>query len=82
MINDLQQGNELNVPTSVGFLHHYRAKCVGLHGIKLMPGIDPKPENCLKNPTQVDRTMFKYKDRLLMNMKKVLKIISKQCQIF
>ena len=83
MINDLQEGKEQNVPPNVGLLHHYRAKCVGLeNGIELMPGVDPKPENCLKNPTKVDRTMYKYKGRLLKNINKVLPILSEQCKLF
>ena len=82
MINDLHQGSEFNVPPTVGFLHHYRAKCVGLrNGLELMPGIDPKPENCLKNPTKIDRTIYKYKERLLTNMNKVLLSLPQQCKL-
>ena len=77
MINDVQQGCENNVLPSIGFLHPHRAKCVVLpNRIELMSGIDPKSENCLENPTQVDRRIYKYKEKLLKNINNVLLTLS------
>ena len=83
MMNHPQQGNELNVPPSVGFMHHYRAKCVVLrNGIEWMSGIDPKSEIYLNNHTQVDRIMYRYKERLEKNINNVLLTLPKQCNQF
>ena len=70
-IHEFQQGKEVNVPTSVGFLHHYRATCV-----------DDEPDHpnkCIKDPTQVDRTIHKHKQKLLDSMDKVFLALSQQC---
>ena len=50
-IHEFQQGREVNVPTSVGFLHHYRATCADNTTKK-------DSEKCLIGPTVVDRTMY------------------------
>ena len=72
-IHEFQQGREVNVPTSVGFLHHYRATCVDVG-----PGSLKK---CLKGPTEVDQTMHKYKAQLLKNMNTEFLELSKQCKL-
>ena len=73
-IHEFQQGREVNVPTSVGFLHHYRATCADNTTKK-------DSEKCLIGPTVVDRTMYKYKERLLNNMNNVYQIIHQQCKL-
>ena len=73
-IHEFQQGREVNVPTSVGFLHHYRATCAD-NTTKL----DSK--KCLIGPTVVDRTMYKYKENLLKNMNNVFQILRHQCKL-
>ena len=73
-IHEFQQGREVNVPTSVGFLHHYRATCAD-NTTKL----DSK--KCLIGPTVVDRTMYKYKKQLLKNMNNVFQILRQQCKL-
>ena len=72
-IHDFQQGREVNVPTDIGFLHHYRATCVDVG-----PG---SLRTCLKGPTEVDRAMHKYKAQLLKNMNSAFLILSQQCTI-
>ena len=73
-IHEFQQGREVNVPTSVGFLHHYRATCADNTTKK-------DSEKCLIGPTVVDRTMYKYKEKLLKNMNNVFQIIHQQCKL-
>ena len=83
LINAVQQEVESNVPPSVGCLHPHRAKCVVLRNrIESMSGIDPKSENCLENPTQVDRRISKYKEKLLKNINNLLLTLSQQCSRF
>ena len=73
-IHEFQQGREVNVPTDIGFLHHYRATCVDVG-----PG---SLRTCLKGPTEVDRTMYKYKAQLLKNMNSVFLKLSRKCKLF
>ena len=83
MINHVQQGGESNGLSSIGFLHPHRAKCVVLRKrIESMSGIDPKSENCLENPTQVDRRIYKYKEKLLKNINSLLLTLSQQYNRF
>ena len=73
MINHVQQGGESNGLSSIGFLHPHRAKCVVLRNrIESMSGIDQKSKICLENPTQVDRRVYTYEDKLLKNINDVL----------
>jgi|ERR1712150_53543 len=65
---EFQQGNNLNVPTNVGFLHHYRVCEFG-------------GDDCVSAPNQVDRTVHKYQQTLLQNVKKVLLRLSDQCKL-
>ena len=69
-VEEFFEGIEVNVPTSIGFLHHYRAHA---------------PESSIhtadSGETVVDRTMHKYKDRLLSNVNRVLSDISQQCNL-
>ena len=67
-VEEFFEGIEVNVPTNIGFLHHYRSHT---------------PEFHTADPGQnvVDRTMHKYKDRLLSNVNQVLLDISQQCNI-
>ena len=67
-VEEFFEGIEVNVPTSIGFLHHYRTHTPGFHTD------DP-------GQTVVDQTMHKYKDRLLSNVNRVLLDISQQCNL-
>ena len=67
-VDEFFEGIEVNVPTSIGFLHHYRSHTPEFHTA------DP-------GHTVVDRTIHKYKDRLLSNVHQVLLDISQQCNI-
>ena len=70
IIDEFLDGIEVNVPHDIGFLHHYRANT---------------PKRAGANPTGhtvVDRTMHKYKDRLLNNIIEVLLDISQHCKLF
>ena len=73
-IHEFQQGKEVNVPTSIGFLHHYRATCVDVG-----PG---SLQTCLKGPVEIDRAMHKYKSQLLKNMNSVFLKLSRKCKLF
>ena len=65
---EYQQGSNLNVPTSVGFLHHYRVCEFG-------------GDDCVHQSNQVDRTAHKYRHILLENVKKVILKLSDQCKL-
>ena len=67
-VEEFFEGIEVNVPTSIGFLHHYRTHTPGFQTA------DP-------GQTVVDQTMHKYKDRLLSNVNRVLLDISQQCNL-
>ena len=67
---DYQRGENLNVPTNVGFLHHYRDVDRDVCG-----------DDCVNAPNQVDRTAHKYRDMLLENVKKVVLKLSDQCKL-
>ena len=67
-----QSQGTVYVPPSIGFLHHYRFGC-------------QKQEweiaNCDTDPTHVDRTVHKYKERLLLNVKRIIHQLSDQCKL-
>jgi hypothetical protein len=63
---EFSEGFNLNVPTSVGFLHHYRVCEFG--------GGD-----CIHTDSKVDRTAYKYRDDLVANTRKVLED-NKECK--
>ena len=65
---EFQQGNNLNVPTNVGFLHHYRVCEFG-------------GDDCVNAPSQVDQTVHKYQHTLSQNVKKVILKLSDQCKL-
>ena len=65
---EYQQGSNLNVPTSVGFLHHYRVCEFG-------------GDDCVHQSNQIDRTAHKYRHILLENVKKVILKLSDQCKL-
>ena len=69
---EYQKGVPLHVPTNIGFLHHYRRGCE--FGGETMG-------NCTNYPNQVDRTVHKYRQKLLENVKKVLFKLSYQCKL-
>ena len=58
---DFQEGFSLNVPTSVGFLHHYRVCEFG-------------GDDCVQTESVVDRTVAdRYKEDLISAMDRVLR---------
>ena len=65
---EFQQGNNINVPTNVGLLHHYRVCEFG-------------GDDCVNAPNQVDRTVHKYQQTLLENVKQVVHRLSDQCKL-
>ena len=67
-VEEFFEGIEVNVPTSIGFLHHYRAHTT-------------ESRTPISDQTVVDRTMHKYKDRLISNINQVLLDISQQCNL-
>ena len=71
MVYEYQVGSSLNVPTDIGFSHHYRFCESGKVGMG----------DCINDVNEVDRTVYKYKDTLLRNVKNVMKKLSKQCTI-
>jgi hypothetical protein len=54
-------GFSLNVPTSVGFLHHYRVCEFG-------------GDDCVRTESVVDRTAHRYKEELVKNVNAVLEM--------
>ena len=73
IINELEQGMEINVPPDIGLLHHYRGKCV--------PSETEDYQGCLNEPSKVDRSAHKFKERLLQNINKTLIALSNQCNL-
>ena len=65
---EFQQGNNLNVPTNVGFIHHYRVCEFG-------------GDDCVHTPNQVDQTVpHKYQAILTANVRSVLENLSDVCK--
>ena len=73
-IHKFQQGKEVNVPPVIGFLHHYRSQCI-------INNKNVKFKKCLKIPSHVDRTIYKYKKKLIERMDKVFVALSRQCNL-
>ena len=71
IIADFQKGREINVSPSIGFSHHYRNNCP----------VKKTKKNIKNLPNKVDRTIYKYKDGLLKNVKMILDKISDQCDL-
>ncbi|XP_040571227.1 beta-1,4-galactosyltransferase galt-1 [Lepeophtheirus salmonis] len=59
-------GKSLNVPTELGFLHHYRVCEFG-------------GDDCINTPSVVDKTVYKYKDLLIKNVEKVFESLHSKC---
>ena len=70
IVQDLEQGTQVNVPPNIGLLHHYREKCI------------QNDQRCLKRPSEVDRTAHKFKEKLLKNIKATMLRLSKKCNLF
>ena len=70
MVHEYLVGSNLNVPTNISFVHHYR----------LCP-LDADSVDCANEATQVDRTAYKYKDMVVYNIKNVMAILAEQCAI-
>ena len=63
------QGGNVNVPTPVGFLHHYRVCEFG-------------GDSCVHSANQVDTTVpDKYADDLKANMRKVISKLNSKCNL-
>ena len=97
LITEFHQGKEVNVPTDIGYLHHYRKHCaryswetrdfskkhkllIKLHNYKQIQQLDA--EYCLNAPTEIDRTMWKYKNKLLRQVNQIFQAVSQQCHLF
>ena len=65
---EFSSGHNLNVPTDIGFLHHYRVCEFG--------GSD-----CVNTPHATDRTVYKYKNLLVRNVDKIVQKLSAECQL-
>jgi hypothetical protein len=65
---EFARGYNLNVPTSYGYLHHYRVCEFG-------------GDDCIHTESHVDRTMYRYRDLLLKNVDKVVQKLSNRCQL-
>ena len=73
-IHKFQQGREVNVPPDIGFLHHYRSNCI-------INNKNVKFKKCQNIPTEVDRTMYTHKKKLIERMDKVFVALSQQCNL-
>lgn len=65
---EFARGSNLNVPTSHGFLHHYRVCEFG-------------GDDCVHTDSQVDRTVYRYRDLLVKNVDKIVQKLSDRCQL-
>ena len=80
------QGSELNVPPHIGLSHHYRGPCSegGFKNYKndapMLELLTKDPKNCINKRNHVDRAVYKYKEKLLRNIKRVLYPISEKCK--
>ena len=93
LITEFHQGKEVNVPTDIGYLHHYRQDCANyfwetrdflkIHKPKVYKEIHQlDAEYCLNGPTEIDRTMWKYKKKLLRQVNQIFQALSQQCHLF
>ena len=58
----------MNVPTSIGYLHHYRVCEFG-------------GDDCIHTDSRVDRSVYRYRDLLVKNVEKVVQKLSDTCQL-
>lgn len=65
---EYSEGVNVNVPTSIGFLHHYRVCEFG-------------GDDCVHTDSRVDRTVYRYRDLLVKNVEKVIQKLSRSCQL-
>ena len=65
---EFAQGNNLNAPTNVGFLHHYRICEFG-------------GDDCVHSPSKLDRTVHKYQQPLVKNVRNVIHKLSAECKL-
>ena len=63
---EFQSGHNVNVPTDVGFLHHYRVCEFG-------------GDDCVQAANEVDRTVHNYSDELQHNVQKIVRKLSSKC---
>ena len=93
LITEFHLGKEVNVPTDIGYLHHYRKPCARYFWetrdfakkhkskfYKQQQQLDAK--YCLNAPTEIDRTMWKYKNKLLRQVNQIFQALSQQCHLF
>ena len=71
IIYEYHEGSTYNVPTNIGFSHHYRFCEFGEVGMG----------DCNNDLTQVDRTVHKYQNTLLQNVKKALDTLADKCEL-
>ena len=93
LITEFHLGKEVNVPTDIGYLHQYRKDCASYFWETMDISKKPKfkfykqvqqldAEYCLNAPTEIDRTMWKYKNKLLRQVNQIFQAISQQCHLF
>jgi hypothetical protein len=58
----------VNVPTSIGFLHHYRVCEFG-------------GDDCVHTDSRVDRSVYRYRDLLVRNVEKVVQKLAGACHL-
>ena len=93
LITEFHLGKEVNVPTDIGYLHHYRKHCALYKWetrhfskkqqskfFKRISQLDAK--YCFDAPTKIDRTMWKYKNKLLRQVNQIFQAVSPQCHLF
>ena len=65
---EFQSGQNLNVPTNVGFLHHYRVCEFG-------------GDDCIQAPSLVDKTIHKYSQNLTQNIDQIVRKLATRCNL-
>ena len=84
---------KVNVQIDIGYLHHYWQDCASyfwetrdfskIHKSKFYKQIHQlDAKYCLNAPTEIDRTMWKYKNKLLRQVNQMFQAISQQCHLF
>lgn len=83
VIDTFWEGREFNVPTSIGMLHHYRRPCDGTEILDTLNHARTKDrtKDCVDEPSQVDRSIHRFKKKLLESVEIVLNDLSNQCNL-
>ena len=71
IVYEYLKGYNINVPQDVALSHHYRQCEMNKVGMG----------DCMKDPTEVDRTVYKYKHAIMRSIKDVYPQIVSQCKL-